>query len=222
MPRAHDELGMKGVLIFSNIEGLPLDNESMWPLYEEAASSGLPIWIHPQDGHSYPWIEENRIDRMFGWPFETSLAMARLVFGGVVGRFPSLRFVTHHLGGMVPFYAGRIAAIDRNRQRGRATAEVTSSDVDQDVEPEALNLFRSFFADAMVTGWQPALRCGLDFFGVEQIVYGSDFPMGADEGEAHALEVLQSLPAIGLSEGELDLILAGNACRLLGLEASAS
>ncbi|MGH9296604.1 MAG: amidohydrolase family protein, partial [Acidimicrobiales bacterium] len=219
--RARDELDMKGALIFTNIDGLPLDDESMWPLYEEAAASGLPIWIHPQDGHSYPWVERDRVDLMFGWPFETSLAMARLVFGGVVGRFPSLRFVTHHLGGMVPFYAGRIDSIRRRHRPNRPAADDTSSSSAQLAEPETMELFRSFFADAMVTGWQPGLRCGLDFFGPERVVYGSDFPMGLDGGEADAAAVLDSIRELDLSESERELILAGNARRLLGFDGPA-
>ena len=52
--RLHTELGLRGVLIFSNIEGLPLDDPSMWPLYDRAAATGVPIWIHPQHANFYP------------------------------------------------------------------------------------------------------------------------------------------------------------------------
>src|SRR5476651_1466303 len=108
--RIQGELGLKGVLIFSNIEGKPLDDESMWPLYERAAELDFPIWIHPQHANYYPWIRKDVLDRVLAWPFDTSLAMARLVYGGVFERYPNIKFVTHHMGGMIPYFAGRIAA----------------------------------------------------------------------------------------------------------------
>ena len=86
--RIHGELGLKGVLIFSNIEGKPLDDESMWPLYERAAELDFPIWIHPQHANYYPWIRKDVLDRVLAWPFDTSLAMARLVYGGVFEKHP--------------------------------------------------------------------------------------------------------------------------------------
>src|SRR5450631_1311652 len=112
--RIHGELGLCGVLIFSNIEGKPLDHDSMWPLYERAAALGLPIWIHPQHANIYPWIGRDVLDRTLAWPFDTSLAMARLVFGGVFEKYPDIRFVTHHMGGMIPYFAPRIDAFARS------------------------------------------------------------------------------------------------------------
>lgn len=82
--RLRDEFGLPGVLIFSNIEGLPLDHDSMWPRCAAATETDTPIWIHPQHGHSYEWLKRDLPDRLFGWPFETTLEMSRLVFGGVL------------------------------------------------------------------------------------------------------------------------------------------
>jgi predicted TIM-barrel fold metal-dependent hydrolase len=199
--RARDELGLAGVVLFSNIEGLPLDDDSMWPLYEDAAASDVPIWIHPQDGHSYDWLAEHHVDHLFGWPFETSLAMARLVYGGVLERFPDLRFVTHHLGGMVPYYAGRVAAADMR-------------DVDAGGRP-FLDDFRRFYGDSHVNGWLPALRCGLEFFGTERVLFGTDFPMGPRDGELFVEQVLGSVRELDVSEADRDAIFSGNALRLL-------
>ncbi len=111
--RAWNELDLRGVLIFSNIEGRPVDAEEMWPLYELCERAGQPVWIHPQHTeYLYPWIKESLLDRSLGWPFDTSLAMARLVYSGVLERHPDLKVVTHHLGGMIPYFGARLEAFD--------------------------------------------------------------------------------------------------------------
>ena len=159
--RLTTELGVRGVLIFSNIEGLPLDDASMWPLYEAAAQGDVPIWIHPQHGHSYPWLKRDLLDRLFGWPFETTLAMSRLVFGGVLERYPDLKFVTHHLGGIVPFYASRADAMSQEIARYRVASLTDSS---EPLPHPPSEYFRKFFNDWMVNGSATAMRCGLEFF----------------------------------------------------------
>lgn len=211
--RARFELGLEGVMIFSNIEGQPLDDPSMWPLYQEAATMELPIWIHPQHGHSYPWIKRDLLDRMFGWPFETSLAMARLVYGGVLEAFPDLAFITHHLGGMVPYCAGRIDHMDHDRSGTPSALLGDTSDVA--LTGRVIEHFRRFYADTMVGGEVSALRCGLDFFGADRVMYGTDFPMGANDGEDGPVFVLDSIHALDLAPADEQLILSGNVLRVL-------
>lgn len=212
--RLTGELGVRGVLIFSNIEGLPLDDASMWPLYHEAAQRDVPIWIHPQHGHSYPWLKKDLVDRLFGWPFETTLAMSRLVFGGVLERYPDLKFVTHHLGGMVPFYASRADAMSHEIARYRA-ASLTGSSPPLPGRPS--DYFRKFFNDSMVNGSAAAMRCGLEFFGAERVMYGTDFPMGSNDGEDWPVEVLDTIRSLGLSTADSDLVLGANLHRIMRL-----
>jgi aminocarboxymuconate-semialdehyde decarboxylase len=212
--RLHSELGLRGVLIFSNIEELPLDHSSMWPLYAEAASRDVPIWIHPQHGHSYPWLKQDLVDRLFGWPFETTLAMSRLVFGGVLQRYPDLKFVTHHLGGMVPYYASRADAMSQEIARYREAALTKASEA---LSGRPSDYFRKFYNDSMVNGSAAAMRCGLEFFGAQQVMYGTDFPMGPSDGEQWPVEVLDAIRSLGLGPADLDDVLAGNALRILRL-----
>ncbi len=212
--RLRDELGVRGVLIFSNIEELPLDHPSMWPLYAEAAGHDVPIWIHPQHGHSYPWLKQDLVDRLFGWPFETTLAMSRLVFGGVLQRYPDLKFVTHHLGGMVPYYASRADAMSQEIARYREAALTEAS---EPLSGRPTDYFRKFYNDSMVNGSAAAMRCGLEFFGAEQVMYGTDFPMGPSDGEEWPVEVLDTIRSLGLGQADLDNVLAGNLRRILRL-----
>lgn len=210
--RLRSELGMAGVLIFSNIEGLPLDDPSMWPLYEEAEKTRMPIWIHPQHGHSYPWLKHDLLDRLFGWPFETTLAMSRLVFGGVLERHPGLTFVTHHLGGMVPYYASRADAMSHEIARYRDASLTEASPA---LRGRPSDYFRTFYNDSMVNGSAAAMRCGLEFFGAQRVMYGTDFPMGPNNGEDWPVEVLDTIRSLGLAAADLNLVLSGNLHRIV-------
>lgn len=212
--RARDELGLKGVMIFTNVEGRPLDDDAMWALYEEAAASDTPIWIHPQHGESHSWLKRDLVDRVFGWPFETSIAMARLVYGGVLDRYPDLKFITHHCGGMVPFFAERIAGADH-----AAAPKVEGVEAAAAAAPrtDVIEQLKRFYGDAMVGGSVSALRCGLDFFGPEHVMYGTDFPMGGNDGESGPVKVLTSIRELDISDEDRELILSGNVRRLLKL-----
>jgi predicted TIM-barrel fold metal-dependent hydrolase len=206
--RMDEELGLPGVLIFSNIEGKALDDESMWPLYAQAAQRKLPIWIHPQHGMSYPWLRKNVLDRLFGWPFETTLAMSRLVYGGVLEKYPDLVFVTHHLGGMIPYYAGRADAM--SSESGGQHPSTGEDEPVVELSGKPSDYFRKFYNDTMVSGSQAALRCGLDFFGPGHVMYGTDFPMGPQQGERWPGEILQSVRALDVPDADRELILHGN------------
>ena len=114
--RAITTLGARGIQIFTNIAGHPLDEERFKPVFAAMAAHDLPIWLHPARTAAMPDYAAETKSRFemwwcFGWPYETSVAMARLVFSGVFDRHPSLKIVTHHLGGgMIPFFDGRIGA----------------------------------------------------------------------------------------------------------------
>ena len=111
--RAIKELGFKGIYVHSNIDGKPLDAPEFLPLFEKMAAYDLPIYIHPWRGNDYPEYSgggesKYAIASTFGWPYETTAAMTRIVFSGLFERFPDLKVVTHHGGGMVSFYEQRI------------------------------------------------------------------------------------------------------------------
>jgi aminocarboxymuconate-semialdehyde decarboxylase len=219
--RIHGELGLKGVLIFSNIEGKPLDDPSMWPLYERAAAVDFPIWIHPQHANYYPWIRKDVLDRVLAWPFDTSLAMARLVYGGVFERFPNIKFVTHHMGGMIPYFASRIAAFAETSAEeyaklglgGEAGPKLTGS---------ALDHFRHFYNDCISNGSPEAVTVAVNFFGADHVLFGTDFPFGPDNGERWPLDELRTIKTMPMSEDDRARILYRNAQNLMKLPATAS
>lgn len=212
--RIHGELGLKGVLIFSNIEGKPLDDASMWPLYERAAAIDFPIWIHPQHANYYPWIRKDVLDRVLAWPFDTSLAMARLVYGGVFERFPNIKFVTHHMGGMIPYFASRIAAFAET-----SAEEYAKLGIGEESGPKLtgapLDHFRRFYNDCISSGSAEAVRMAIDFFGSDHILFGTDFPFGPDDGERWPLDELHTIRTMALDDEDRERILYRNALKLL-------
>jgi len=214
--RIHGELGLKGVLIFTNIEGRPLDDASMWPLYERAAELGFPIWIHPQHANFYPWIRQEALDRVLAWPFDTSLAMCRLVYAGVFERFPEIKFVTHHMGAMIPHFAARIDAFAQSTAAEYARLGIGGR-IGPDLTGPAIDHFRRFYNDCISNGSPAAVRVALDFFGPDHVLFGTDFPFGPDDGESWPLDELRTIRELPMDESDRELILHGNAEKLLGL-----
>jgi predicted TIM-barrel fold metal-dependent hydrolase len=211
LERMRNELHLKGVLISSNIDGQPLDAAKMWLLYERAAALDFPIWIHPANARYYPWL--NPRERMFmilGWPFETTLAMASLVFGGVFKRYPTLKVIVHHAGGgMVPFYYERIKSyLDSD------SASIALPENEQRVDPGD---FTRFYVDTVVNGSQAALQCSLALFGADHMLFGTDFPFGPKGGETWLPRVLQSVQELDVSQRDREKIFSGNASLLLHL-----
>jgi aminocarboxymuconate-semialdehyde decarboxylase len=146
----------------------------------------------------------------FGWPYETSVAMARLVFSGVFDRHPGLKIVTHHLGGgMIPFFDGRIGA--GMEVLGSRTSDENYSAVLPSLRRPHLDYFHDFHADTALFGAGNGLQCGLDFFGPDKVVFATDAPLGPIAKTIAAVEKL------GLSAEVREKIMAGNAKRLLRL-----
>src|SRR5439155_1162174 len=111
--RAIDDLQATGVQIYTNVAGRPLDSPEYQPIFDRMAQRDLPIWMHPARPAAfadYAGEKRSKFDMWwaFGWPYETSVAMGRLVFSGIFDRHPGLKIITHHLGAMVPFCAGRV------------------------------------------------------------------------------------------------------------------
>src|SRR5688572_15836312 len=111
LARAVDELGAKGVLLYTNVAGAPLDAPQFQPIFDEIARRDSPVWLHPARDARYASEDRSlyEIWWMLGWPYETSAAMARLVFSGLFDRYPDVKIITHHMGGMLPYFSGRAA-----------------------------------------------------------------------------------------------------------------
>ena len=113
LKRAIETLGARGIQIFTHVNGRPLDDQQYEPLFAAMAGYDLPIWLHPARTAAmtdYASEKQSRLEMWwcFGWPYETSVAMSRLVLSGIFDRYPKLKIITHHLGGMIPYFDKRI------------------------------------------------------------------------------------------------------------------
>jgi aminocarboxymuconate-semialdehyde decarboxylase len=214
--RAVKELGFKGIQIYAPIAGKPVSSEEFFPLYALMTKLDLPIWIHPyrnpttSDYRTEP-ASTNQLFSIFGWPYETTAAMARLVFAGVFERFPTIKFITHHCGGMVPYFADRLVVHYNNGLERLGTQHFPG------LTRPPIDYFRMFYADTALDGGASALRCGLDFFGEDRLLFATDMPYDVENGGVSIRQTVQAIESLGLSEPVKKKIYEGNARRLLRL-----
>jgi predicted TIM-barrel fold metal-dependent hydrolase len=220
MDRAIGQLGARGIQVTTNINGRPLDDPEFFPVFERATRHhGVPVWMHPFRPASQPdYASETKsqyeIWQVLGWPYETSVAMARIVFSGMFERLPELRVVTHHCGAMIPYFAGRADTLWA--QLGSRSADANYEDVLKRMAKKPIDYFKMFFADTVLGGSASALRCGLDFFGADQVVFASDCPFDPEGGPMYIREGIRSVESLNLSETDRQKIFVLNALKLLG------
>jgi aminocarboxymuconate-semialdehyde decarboxylase len=216
--RAVKELGAAGIQIFTNIAGKPLDDGAFEPIFATMAELDQPIWLHPArtaDMSDYAAEKKSRFEMWwcFGWPYETSVAMVRMVFNGLLDRYPKLKIVTHHLGGMIPYYDGRIGP--GMQVLGSRTSDEDYSKVLPSLKRPHLDYLHDFYGDtALFGGGIHAVRCGLEFFGSDHVVFATDTPLGPI---APTIEVIKRLE---MPESDRRKIFAGNAERLINKKLS--
>jgi aminocarboxymuconate-semialdehyde decarboxylase len=217
--RAIEELGAVGMQIYTNVDGKPLDLPEFAPFFEYMAAAGKPIWLHPARGQDFPdYLAESRSEYeiwwTFGWPYETSAAMARMVFSRFFDRFPGLKIVTHHAGGMVPFFEGRVGP--GWDQMGKRTTDRDLSGTLRTLKRPHLEYFREFYADTASFGSRKAIEHAVEFFGRDRVLFASDAPFDPEGGPMYIRETIRIIEA--LEDEELKgKIFQDNAVRLLGL-----
>ena len=212
--RALRDLHFKGIQIFTSINGKPLDSRELMPLYEKMEKYDLPIWIHPARDRSvpdYPSETESKylLFVIFGWPFETSLAMARLVFSGVMAEYPNIKIITHHCGAMIPSFADRLSA----------PSQLAKAIGLEKMSKPPIEYFKKFFTDTVLNGNTAGLMCGYSFFGSDQMLFASDYPYpgGAKKGELFLEQTIESVERMNIAQDEKDKIFFKNAKRVMGL-----
>jgi predicted TIM-barrel fold metal-dependent hydrolase len=216
--RAVKELGAAGIQIFTNIAGKPLDDGAFEPIFATMAELDQPIWLHPArtaDMSDYAAEKKSRFEMWwcFGWPYETSVAMVRMVFNGLLDRYPKLKIVTHHLGGMIPFYDGRIGP--GMQVLGSRTSDEDYSKVLPSLKRPHLDYLHDFYGDtALFGGGIHAVRCGLEFFGADHVVFATDTPLGP------IAPTVETIKRLEVPESDRHKIFVGNAERLINKKLS--
>jgi predicted TIM-barrel fold metal-dependent hydrolase len=212
LERAMTQLGAVGIQLHTNVSGAPLDEPRFEPIFEAVTRERGAIWIHPTRSSvwsDYPTESQSKygIWWSLGWPYETSVAMARLVYSGHFDRYPDLRVITHHAGAMVPHFAGRLSAPLEDPDRAAILSGLNS---------EPIEYFRRFYADTAMFGNTHAVRCAVEFFGTDHLLFGTDMPLG---GPTVVADTIADIAALGLPEADVAAIFAGNARRVLRISA---
>lgn len=206
LERAVTELGLRGAMLFSNVAGTALADERFEPLYHKADTLGAVLYVHPIDPVGVEAMMDYWLMPLVGFPWDTTLAAAKLVFAGVPERYPRIRWALAHLGGAIPYIAERL---DRGYE---AFAECR-----RHISQPPSGYLKRFYYDTV--NFDPAaLRLAASFAGADHLLAGSDYPHRIGS----LRRMLESVYQLDLPEPDRALILGGNAARLLGLEAEAS
>ncbi len=219
LERAVTQLGALGVQVFSNAAGKPLDAPEFEPLFAEMARRDRAIWLHPARGGDFPDYRGEQESKFeiwwtFGWPYETSVAMARLVFSGLFDRYPNLKIIPHHMGAMIPYFEGRVG--HGWDQLGLRSSDDTNTRLLKAMKKRPLDYFKMFYADTALFGARAATRCGLDFFGSDHVLFASDTPFEPTPG-LYIRETIGVIESLDLPAEDKGRIYRGNAERLLKL-----
>jgi aminocarboxymuconate-semialdehyde decarboxylase len=199
--RAVGDLGHRGVLLFSHVNERSLDDRVFDPLFETLEALGVPIFLHPTSPRSLDGIEEYRLTAILGFLFDTTVAVGRLVFSGVLERHPRLTFVLGHLGGTVPYLVERM---DRGFHAYReCRAHIT--------RPPSEYVKRMYLD---TVNFQPhALAMAHGFMGPDRLVFGTDYPHEV----GNVRRALEAVRGLGLRADEEARVLGGTAAGLLGI-----
>lgn len=200
LERAMTKLGLRGVEIATNINGRYFDDPGFNPFWEAAQALDALIFVHPNQVVGADRMKEFNLANLIGNPTDTSLAFAKLIFSGVLERYPRLRFLLAHAGGFLPYTWGRL---DRGyRIQDSATAKI----------PKAPGEYIKLLNFDTITHSTMALEYLVANFGADHVVLGSDYPY--DMGDP---EPVASLHASRIDESSLEQIASTNACKLLGI-----
>lgn len=193
-------LGMVGVEIATAVDGRDLDDPDLEPFWAAAEELQCLILVHPYASLAGRGVSRYFLGNLVGNPAESTIAVAHLIFGGVLERHPELRVVLVHGGGFAPFQAGRWDRGFHANSRGAA----------QNLTRPPSDWLRRLYYDTVLHSPE-SLRFLLDFAGPEHVVLGSDYPF--EMGEQEPLRAVEAIP--GLTAGERELIVRGNVERLI-------
>ncbi|MGH8915721.1 MAG: amidohydrolase family protein [Acidimicrobiia bacterium] len=194
------ELGLVGVEIATTIDGVDLDQAGLDPFWEAAEALGCLVLLHPCNPLPGVDLSRNFLDNMVGRPTESTIAVAHLLFSGVIERFPDLVICVVHGGGFIPYQVGRMQrgfdAVPRRTARNIATSPT--------------EMARRLYYDTVLHSPQ-ALAYLVEWAGAEHVLLGSDYPF--EMGDPAPVDTVMSIP--GLSDDDRGLILGGNLTRIL-------
>ena len=203
--RAYRELDAKGIMMFSNIDGEPIYSTKFLPIYEAAEAYEMPMLIHPALPVTAEAMKKVHMPiPLYGFTLDTTMAVTGLIYQGVLERFPRLKIIHPHLGGVFPYLVARV----------ESTFLAHSKNDGISLQKSPTEYYkRNVYIDA-VSFHIPAMRCALDFVGPDHLLIGTDYahPDGGPE------KVVRCVKELRLSEDDYEKILWRNAAELFNLD----
>jgi len=208
LERCVNELDCRAVTVASSQVGRGLDDPEFLPFFEKVVEYDLPVLIHGTHWECSPLMDMddgNRFLHVFGWDYDGTQALWSLIFGGVIDRLPDLKLITHHMGNYFPFFVRRIEQNFNKFLSDRLPRHISE-------------YYGNIYGDTAVDGTPGAFPCGYAFFGAERMLYGSDYPFGAEDGEDFIRENLAGVRAMAIPEDEKKKILGQNAQKMFKIK----
>lgn len=199
LERCIDALGFKGACMGTNINGMGLDDQILYPFYERMADYDLPIHIHPRAPADKETYKDYRLVPMIGFEMELCIAVVRLIMGGVMERFPHLKFIVSHLGGALPYLAERIQ-----------NCYEAYPECQENISLPAKDYLKRFYYDT-VSFFEPALMCAYSFLGARRMILGSDYPHVIGD----IREAVTSIEHLDIPQTDKEMIYSANILRLI-------
>ena len=217
--RAIRDLGARGIQLFTNVAGKPLSAPEFRPIFARMAEHDLPVWVHPMraaqfSDYATEPVSEAEIWFSFGWPYETTACMTRLIYSGIFDEFPGLKIVSHHMGGMIPYFPSKINL--GFRQIFFGTPEKNPVAVEAGLKKQPVEYFKMLYADTALGEVAPT-RCGHAFFGTGHCLFATDAPFDSEQGRMLMRNTVAAVNALEIPQAEKQKIFEGNARALLKL-----
>ena len=206
--------GLCGVQIYTNVNGRPLDAPEFRPVFKTLAERRVPILLHPARGRSHADYATEReskyfVWQVFGWPYETTAAMARLVFSGIMQEYPALTILAHHTAAMVPFFHGRMESMFNQYPEDLAL------ETEDRLRKPAIDYFRRFYGDTSAFS-SGAVNVARDFLGADHLLFGSDAPFDATGGRSSIQVSIAAVKQSSCTAAEQENIFTANVERFFG------
>jgi aminocarboxymuconate-semialdehyde decarboxylase len=221
--RAIRDLGARGIQLFTNVAGKPLSATEFRPIFRRMVEHDLPVWVHPMRGpqssdYATEQASENEIWFSFGWPYETTACMTRLIYSGIFDELPTLKIISHHMGGMIPYFPGKINL--GFRQIFFGTPERNPVAEEAGLKRPPIEYYKLLYGDTALNGEIAPTRCGHAFFGTGKCLFATDAPFDSEQGHGLIANTIAAVDALELPASEKAQIFSGNARSLLRLRAS--
>ncbi|MCZ2156353.1 MAG: amidohydrolase family protein [Bryobacterales bacterium] len=199
MERCTNKLGMKGILLYSNINGEFPDEEQFRPVFAQAERMGLPILLHPAYPMTYEITKGREMATMLGLMFDTTIALGRMILAGMLDQYPRLKLVCPHVGGALPFLVGRMDHQTMVLKRGAENIRKAPSEY-----------LKQVWFDA-VSPISLAVKYGIDFAGPDKMLFSTDHPW------VEPKIILDTIRELHLAPDVEAKVMSGNARALFNL-----